>query len=404
MISVLLLGSPSFCEECVSGLRSPEVRVVGAVHDPREAREISDALCPAAAVVDLETAGMEAAGALAGSNPSTMVFLASDRPSTDLWRRAVSAGARGVVRKPLRAPEFLRAVEDARQEEERRAGVVAAAGAEPAAQPRSGVVVAKQEIMVFFATKGGVGKTTLALNLAASYLNRGVPLKPVVADFDPCPKAAYVLNLPLTASLSDWSGIDASYLDSKALEGLLARHRSGLWLLPGVRYMFDGALTAEVADAVIGALSRAFDIIVIDAGQIPTDASVRAFERATRIFVVGDLQVQTLRAINEKAQEMEALLDPSKVRLVLNRIPKRPDISIRDVENLMCYPLCARIPEDPAVRVLENRGELAVLAKPDSPFSVEVKRLAGGVVPVSEKKRGLFSRLFSRSHGRAASL
>ncbi len=400
MIRVFLFGMPGFVDESAQGLRhGPDVKAVGASHEVSEAAELVADLMPDVLVVDRELQGsLEAGSLLARQNPRVAVFLACDRPSVDLYRKAQAHGLRGLVRKPLDGRELVQAVEMARQEESRRS-----AGYEPRQVPAprldSQPMVARQEVIAVYSPKGGVGKTTIAVNLAACYLGGRLPLRPVVLDFDVQANVAALLQLRTPVSIADWMGLDRDVIDRQSVENLIVRHPAGLAVVPGLRLETEAdALTAETASCAIETLRRYFDMVVVDTGPVLRDSTLVAFDLATKIFIVGKLDVPTLQAISKTAEVFGRLnTHTAKVRLVLNGVPKKPDLPVREVIDLLAFPLAAKIPEDPAVPVLGNRGEIVVLAKPESPFSQEVRRLAGGIAPVGAAARpGLLGRLFGR--------
>ncbi|MHB8927083.1 MAG: AAA family ATPase [Bacillota bacterium] len=403
MLQLILLGTPGFLDESSGTLaRSTDARVIGASQDAADARDLATDMLPDAVVVDadLEEA-LQSAAEVARRVPKTMVFIAADRPGVDLYRRAISHGLRGVLRKPLDGREVLQMVEAARADENRLTSGIRADEPRPR-EERYAPTVHRQEVVVFWSPKGGVGKTTLAVNLAAAYLKTGI-MRPVVVDLDVFPNMAAMLQVSESASVSDWATVDSTGVDRKTLDSLTVRHSSGLNLVPGIRRLTDEALlTSDVTATMIDVLKRHYDIIVLDAGPQLRDSTLVAFQQATRIYVIGTLDIATLKSINKEAENLELLqVDTQKVRLLLNRVPKSPDLKVSEVKDYLAYPLGGKMPEEPLLQAFANRGELAVLAKSDLPFSIEVRKLAGGVAPIRSREpaargAGLFRRVFAR--------
>lgn len=402
MLQLILLGSPGFLDESAGTLaRSTDARVIGASHDPADARDLATDMLPDAVVVDADMEdALQAAAEVARRVPRTMVFLACDRPGVDLYRRSISHGLRGVLRKPLDGREVLQMVESARADENRRTAGIQAE--ERPREERYAPVVHRQEIIVFWSPKGGVGKTTIAVNLAAAYLKTGV-MRPVLVDLDIYPNIAAMLQVNESASVSDWAAVSPMDVDRKTLDSLTVRHSSGLNLVPGIRRLSDETLlTPEVTGTIIDVLKRHYDLIVLDAGPQLRDSTLVAFQQATKIYVIGTLDIATLKSINKEAENLELLqVDTQKVRLLLNRVPKNPDLRVSEVKDYLAYPLGGKLPEEPSLQAFANRGEIAVLAKSDLPFSMEIRKLAGGASAMRTREpaargAGLFRRVFAR--------
>jgi len=401
-LQLILLGTPGFLDESSGTLaRSTDARVIGASHDAADARELATDMLPDAVIVDADMDdALSAAAEIARRVPKTMIFIASDRPGVDLYRRAISHGLRGVLRKPLDGREIARVVEEARTEDNRRV-----AGTRPEERPREeryAPVVQRQEVIVFWSPKGGVGKTTIAVNLAGAYLKTGF-VRPVVVDLDVFPNMAAMLQVNETASVSDWATtVDGPDVDRKALDSLTVRHSSGLNVVPGIRRLADEAvLTPEVTATLIDTLKRYYDIIVLDAGPQLRDSTLVAFQHATKIYVVGMLDIATLKSINQQAENLELLqVDTQKIRLLLNRVPRNPDLKVAEVKDYLAYPLGGKLSEEPLLQAFANRGEIAVVARPELPFCVEVRKLAGAASVIRREpapRAGLFARLFARA-------
>lgn len=398
---VFLCGSQSFNEESTICLRGSALRSIGAQPDPWSAAELIEELAPDIAIVDMDSAGLEGASQIARKCPRVMVYVAADRPGIDLYRRAMSYGMRGVVRKPLEPNEIIRAVETAREEEMRRMPRVQNESWQDVVQHAPMGPVAKQEIIVVYSPKGGVGKTTIAANIAASYLSGAIPRRSVLVDLDVNANVATMLQMPTPTTVADWGDFQGETLDRHTVDSLLVKHPSGLMVVPGIRKQIDaGVLTAAILGNMIKTLRRYFDAIIIDLGPVLNDASVVAFDEATKVYIVGTLDVPTLRLINDTADILENLgVDNSKMWLVLNRVPKKPDISVREVAELLAYPLTAKLPEEHALQSHANRGEIMTVVQPETAFSQEIMKLAGTAGEAGRKRRkgpGVFSRLFRR--------
>jgi MinD-like ATPase involved in chromosome partitioning or flagellar assembly/DNA-binding NarL/FixJ family response regulator len=400
---VVLVGAPGWLRTAAGTLRSPELRVAGSFSDPEQAMRMLPELIPDVLLVDSGMAdAMEVGSRLARACPEAVSLLCVSRYDPDVWRNARVFGLRGTVISPPDPQEVMDALNQAREEEVRRAPAVSRrAGGEEEEEdrqvpPRGAAVVARQEVVCVWSPKGGVGKTTLAVNLAAACMGGALKLRSCVTEFDPCGKLQAALQLREEClTVSDLASGKVSYEDAQ-----VARHSSGLYALPGPRKLLGGELGDDkTARVLLDWLKRRFDVVVIDCGIQLDDMVAVAMEVADRVLLVTTLDVVSLRLLNEAEKYVVAVAeDPGKCSVVINMVSKRPDLPLRRVPDLVPFPVAARVPDDPGVRACQNQGEVPVVSRPDSPFSHEIRVLAGQVAPavaVGVQRRGLFG-LFRR--------
>ncbi|MGB9808602.1 MAG: hypothetical protein ACPLSA_00970, partial [Caldanaerobacter sp.] len=133
-----------------------------------------------------------------------------------------------------------------------------------------------------------------------------------------------------------------------------------------------------------------------DTNSLLNDGSSVLFDKATRIYLIGALDVPTIKGLNDLKEILELLgVITPKIRMVINKIPEKPDISIKEIANLIPFPLLAKIKENPEVRISVNKGEIYSIKNPETEFTREIARLASGIIRVEdmvvkERKRGLF--------------
>lgn len=398
MYRAMLLGEQLFLDEGTKSLLAvPGITVVGAVSDWREGAELIQELEPDVVIVNGEEDG-EKIESLPRRLPRAIFLLAVERPGAIIMRKARSYGYSGVIRQPFEGREILETLKELKEEEDRRLSGGRRADeedfAEKAPPKKITSLPTRQEVIVIYSPKGGVGKTSLAINLAAAYAKTGL-VRSVLLDFDVYGNVATALgeHLPPTTTVS-WLEAEDD-MDKRAVEKRLLRHPSGLLFLPAPRNLEDADLLDEaLATRIIQNTRKYFDIVVVDAGPTLRDATVVAMDMATKIYLMGTLDVPTLRSLNDVHDTLEALkIDMSKIRVIINRIPKKPDISIKEASQHLKYPVMARLPEDPEVQKHTNQGLVLTVNKPDSPFAVEVRKLTGMDTKTysKEQRGGLFA-------------
>ncbi len=415
--TVFVVGGEEFTGECVQALY-PHYRVVGNSETVSDVRRLVKEWAPAIVVVDGDGLNhpLKAAQAAAGANPDGMVFVVAGRPTPDLVRAAVAAGVREVLHRPLSRSELEKAVRCSREELRKRLGRFDDAEQPEGEERRGGrPVVLRQQVLAVYSPKGGVGKSTVALNLAAAYRAMGGPdMRVLLVECDPYGNLAIQLQWEgarqTTATWWDVEG-DGAGLGWPVVQGLINRHdRLGIYILPRAANLVDALETDEtVTRRILHAARRHFDVVVLDcSNDLSHDVTLAALQVSTQVLLVVTPDLPTLNRIAGRGQAGEVLesdvvgVDPQRLRVVLNRVPRKTDLPLREIVRRLPFRLGATIPEDPLVQAAAHSGKVTVTAWPASPFSREVRRLAGAVVPevAVTRRGGLIGRVAALLTGR----
>lgn len=365
------------------------VEVVGERSELRSGLLLALQRRPRIVILDLPESyeeALTAAGNFKMDAPDTALFLLSNSLDPQLLLRAIRAGAQEVLKKPLDRALLQEAVE--------RVSRSGAARSASGARARS--------IVTLFSTKGGVGTTTVAANLAVS-AKAHLGVETVLADFDAqTGGAAHLLGMKAERSMSDLLRVPR--IDSASLHMNLLRHSSGINVLaqPDDLNTLEPINPAQ-AGAVLDALASAHDMVVVDAPHVFDEVSLEILDRSTSILVMTELSIPSIRAARRTMEVLERLhfTDvPDRVRLVVNRYTGvRGFISLDQLtEAIQVRPFHCVANDYRRVFASVNAGRALCLDDPDSPAAKDILTLAAKLVgkeapaPQAEDtiRRGLF--------------
>ena len=347
---------------------------------------------PHIAILDLgdSTTGVRVVQALSHEAPDVSLLVVGPALAADELLEVIRAGASEYLPRPFEAEELSQAVQRIR----RRAKNIL---------PET--KIERGDVTTVFSPKGGVGVTTIAVNLA-------------VALHEETDKDVLLLDLASslgTAALSMGLQPRYSYLDviqnfhrmdDELLESFLEVHETGVRVLasPPKTQDQNGPSMDEVM-ALLRFCRRHFGHVVVDAGHSLTSAVDTAFMDSTHRIVVATPELPTLRNIHKALDTLSSAEDRSPPRLVLNQYSEGLGITLKDVEEGLGFSLDSVIARD-ADLISEsiNLGRPALLAG-RSNFRQSITTLArdiAGPEQVSVEKAGFFRSLIRPFRSAAA--
>jgi pilus assembly protein CpaE len=363
-----------------------DVEVVGAAAGGPEAIEMANALKPDVVLMDINMPGMDGITAtekLAADVPTAAVIMMSVQGEADYLRRSMLAGAREFLVKPFSSDELTASIRQvwSREKEKlsRYAPVVTGTGGgngrndDGSGDPANVVAV--------FSPKGGVGRTTIAVNLAVAAAQGGKKVALIDASFQ-FGDVGVLLNLnPRNKSIADLAG-ELQNGEAESLDTFMISHSSGIRVLlaPPSPEQAELIGPSSVKKVIEGARSD-FDLIVVDCPSSFNDSTLAVLDEADLILTLLTLEITSVKNMRLFLEVCEQLgYGPEKIRLVLNRADSTLGIRVADVEHSIGRKVDHTIVSDGrSVVYALNRGVPFFLSNREAQVSQDISRLAAAV-------------------------
>jgi pilus assembly protein CpaE len=364
-----------------------DVEVVGAAAGGLEAIEMATALLPDVVLMDINMPGMDGITAteqLAAQVPTAAVVMMSVQGEADYLRRSMLAGAREFLVKPFSSDELtasIRQVFTREREKQSRMAPIAAAGAAGPAGATDGTGPAPASVVAVFSPKGGVGRTTVAVNLAVASATIGKRVALVDASFQ-FGDVGVLLNLnPKNKSIGDLSA-ELQSGEAESLDTFMITHSSGVRVLLAPPSPEQAELIGPLAvKKVLQRLRQDYELIVVDCPSTFNEPTLAVLDEADLILTLLSLEitsVKNMRLFLEVSDQLGYAAD--KIRLVLNRADSTLGIRVADVEHSIGRKVDHTIVSDGrSVVYALNRGVPFFLSNREAQVSQDILRLAQAV-------------------------
>jgi pilus assembly protein CpaE len=354
-----------------------DIEVVAKAVNGREAVALAKQFRPDVILMDInmpDMDGIAATEAIIAQDPLVQVIIMSVQGETDYLRRAMLAGAREFLTKPISADDLYKSIRHVYKLAATRPRQVASA---PGVSS-SGAPASIGQIIAVFSPKGGVGTSSVAVNLAVALrqqTNKKVALVDANAMFG---DLTVILNLRSDKTIIDLAKrIDE--MDIELLNDVLATHTSQVKVLLAPPDPQSGELvTAEHIRAILELMAQEFDYIVVDTPASFQDRSLAVLDSASRIVTLMTLEMHCIRNIRMFLEVADLLEYPQeKVLLVLNKASSRSGMRAEDVEKSIQRKVLIQIGDaGHDVSFSINQGVPLIIGKPTHQMSRDIMSLA----------------------------
>lgn len=229
-----------------------------------------------------------------------------------------------------------------------------------------------------FGAKGGVGKTTLAVNLAVA-LTRQPNLRVALVDTDlEFGDIGAHLNLAPSRTIMDLV-LRLDDIDQELLDRVLIRHESGVKVLLGPYRPEDAErVSPEALKTVLERLTENVDYVIADCPSNYGERTLTLLENSDAIIMVLTPEIGPVKNTSTFLELAEKLdISPLNIHLILNRANSEVGIAAPEIERALQKPIPWRLMSGGRPVVISvNKGAPIVMAQPQHPFSQQVTRVA----------------------------
>jgi pilus assembly protein CpaE len=297
--------------------------------------------------------------------PHMAIFVSSANKAPDLVISAMRAGAQEFLGRPTVTNEIMQAIDKVLKTK---------------VQTKAGAP-ARGKIISVFSKKGGLGVTTLAVNLGLA-LSRVAENKAALIDLDlQLGDVTSFLNLSAEYNILDALNEDGG-VDAVKLQSCMTHHESGVFVLSEPKDPSDSDnVSSSQVNQLLRHLRSTFSYVVVDTPHTFDSKNLEVFELSDHIIVVVVPNISSLRATKKTLGVFKQLGYPrDKVRVVANRVGKKDSIKVSDIEKTLSCPVSWVLPNNFPVAIdAINSGIPLVNHKGNSNVAKSILELANDI-------------------------
>jgi len=293
------------------------------------------------------------------------IIVYTARTQTVDQKTALEAGADLYLAKPVTPDELVKAVKE----------LLSRPTDVP--PPAATKILAGRAISVF-SLRGGVGVTSVAVNLAIALAQQYQDTVLLVDLSLSAGHAAIMLNLRPKRTIAH---LLAGRVDFEAIEKHLLPHPSGVRLLAAPPVPLPpGAIPADAIERLLIALKPHYSYIVVDTDSSLDDVTMSVLSASDTILLLFAPDVLSVQTTLTTRQALQARgIAPEKMLLVLNHTMPKPNLSLKMVENALGQSVKMMLPYEPKQVQAVAMGQPLMSSDPALPLASAIKAMSSAV-------------------------
>jgi pilus assembly protein CpaE len=375
IISILLVDDIPEARENIKKMIAfePDMKVIGSVGTGREGVEMAKQIKPDIIIMDInmpDMDGIQATGLITEAVPTTAVIMMSVQNDPDYFRRAMLAGARYFLPKPVSMDELYNTIRTVHQQYKpirEKYNAIASSAAQAGKSQTKSIVTDDNRpghIIVVYSPQGGVGCTTICTNLASGLMRDGMRVLLVDADLQFGDIDVH-LNLSSKSTIVDLAST-VDDLDLEHFDHIVVTHDSGLKVLLGPPRPDDAdeiiqTYPTSVAK-ILQKVANRYDFIIVDTSSHLDDVVISLFDVATKIMLVGTPTISAMKNIRFVLDLFDkAEFAAEKIMIAINRVPtdrnqQKYAINKERAEKFLKQTVTVEIPSDELTSLMAVRN------------------------------------------------
>ncbi len=386
-VKVLLLGEPERCAQIKMQLRDEEITIMGIVVDENQVlNEINRTQPDLILITDTSSMALRSCQQIYLLRPRSVPVVLSDLEDSGTTYKILQSGVHNILSQEIEPLSLIAELKGIYSNESNRI----------LALENTGTLTAKSKVILLFGPKDGVGKTTLAVNLAVKLAQKNNKVVVLDCDFQSGDVNAFLGMNPKSTVLELIQEQSNPNVDT--IRQFLSLHLSGVNFLPNPHSPeYASSITARQVESIIAALRVYYDYVIVDTVSGFDDISASCIECASSILFVTGKDVPALHNAKKSLAVLGELSDKEKIRLIMGK-SEGNRITQGDVSRVLGIPVWGVLPYDEKSAVTAaNQGQPVVLGHPKSRISREISSMAdrleemttGVQIGKSRKKRGM---------------
>lgn len=359
---------PIFRQELQGMLTPARLAVVADCGYGVEAATLAEDLKPDLVLASVEepvARAVQTIEAVRGILPNSPVIAYSSTSEMNIIRQIMHAGARDILVHPFKVGELLSAIELAMR----------TVDTETPRQAQSAGT-----ILTVFGAKGGIGKTTIATNVATA-IARDTDSSVCIIDLDTrFGDVAIMLDIEPQVTVAEMAAQIRS-IDRQSFKSALIEHSTGVYVLPSPKHPNDWR-QVEAADIkeLAQFASRIFDYVILDTPGAFNDIVGAALEVATQVLVVTSVDMASIKDTSFILDVLESEGFPDdRLFLTVNHPNGANTIRAADIERVLRKKVFWEIPHDSQMTMATQVGSPVVIARPRSRAAANLNGLAAKI-------------------------